>query len=348
MTLVAGSLSSQLSPIEATGCLEVASAPTRPFAAGDYIQLTRSACAGACPAYRVRVYGDGRVYWSGQSYVQVVGLATGNVGPAAVRSLLEKLRVGGYWGLCDSYNRRVTGVPAVVTAIHYAGVEKSVFDHADAAPQWLHELDGDIDSLAGTARWIGTPLTSGVGSPPSIQPGPPPPIQPGLSVPVEVVGNAPAGYSLGVYSRHADNDHLIRPGTSFALADPGLGELGFDDLMAAVIVKGPIVKGDLFIQWQINGSIVDARAVLPNTMISGRFEPYPARYDVVLRQGGHDCCGVFIRHHKLKTPAQGGPTVSISSASSASQRSLCRQNPKTRVGSRVRSARKNAASATAG
>jgi hypothetical protein len=127
-----------------------------------------------------------------------------------------------------------------------------------------------------------------------------------------------------------------------------LGELGFDDLMAAVIVKGPIVKGDLFIQWQINGSIVDARAVLPNTMISGRFEPYPARYDVVLRQGGHDCCGVFIRHHKLKTPAQGGPTVSISSASSASQRSLCRQNPKTRVGSRVRSARKNAASATAG
>ena len=72
---------------------------------------------------------------------------------------------------------------------------------------------------------------------------------------------------------------------SFALADPELGELAFDELMAAVIVKGPIAKGNLFIQWQINGSTVDARAVLPNTVISGRFEPYPGRYDLVLREG---------------------------------------------------------------
>ena len=148
MTLVAGFLSSQLSPIETTGCLGIASAPTRPFAAGDYIQLTRTSCAGACPAYRVRVYGDGRVYWSGQSYVQVVGLATGNVGPAAVRNLVGKFRAAGYWGLCDSYNRHVAGVPVVVTMIHYAGVEKSVSDRGDGAPEWFHELEREMDSLA--------------------------------------------------------------------------------------------------------------------------------------------------------------------------------------------------------
>ena len=100
-------------------------------------------------------------------------MATKNVGSAAVRNLVEKFRGAGYWGLCDSYNRHTTDAPAVKTTIHYAGVEKSVSDRGDGAPEWLRSLDKGIDSLADTSGWIGNPFSGGLPSPNRPAPVPP-------------------------------------------------------------------------------------------------------------------------------------------------------------------------------
>jgi Cu+-exporting ATPase len=141
--------------IQTTGCpARTVAAPTQSLAPEDYVELRRTPCYGRCPVYRVRLYADGRIEWTGERFVKVTGPATAKVASETARALIDKFRAAGYWNLCETYDRRITDVPATITLLHIAGTEKSVFDRANAAPDWLRESERAIDSLAGTDRWI--------------------------------------------------------------------------------------------------------------------------------------------------------------------------------------------------
>ena len=149
------SMTAQDPMIQTTGCpTRTVAAPTQSLAPEDFIELRRTLCYGRCPIYRVRIYADGRIEWTGESFVRVTGPATANVAPEDARALIEKFRAAGFWSLCESYDRRITDVPAAITQLHIAGSEKSVRDRANAAPDWLRESEHAIDALAGTSRWI--------------------------------------------------------------------------------------------------------------------------------------------------------------------------------------------------
>jgi len=141
--------------IQTTGCpARTVAAPTQSLAPEDYVELRRTPCYGRCPVYRVRLYADGRIEWTGETFVKVTGPATAKVASETARALIDKFRAAGYWNLCETYDRRITDVPATITLLHIAGTEKSVFDRAESAPDWLRESERVIDSLAGTDRWI--------------------------------------------------------------------------------------------------------------------------------------------------------------------------------------------------
>jgi hypothetical protein len=129
-------------------------APTEPLSAGDYVELQRTQCFGSCPVYKVRVYADGQVAWSGTGHVQVVGEKTGQITSEAARSLIDQFRAAGFWNLCQSYTRMVTDFPTAIAVVHVANSEKSVSDRAQGAPDWLRELDRTVDAVADTYAWI--------------------------------------------------------------------------------------------------------------------------------------------------------------------------------------------------
>lgn len=96
----------------------------------------------------------------GDKFVQAVGPRSKLVSPDTARPLVEKFRAAGFWSLCDRYDRGATDVASATTVVHLGDREKSVTDRADAAPEWLRELDRQVDALADTHQWIhGDPRT---------------------------------------------------------------------------------------------------------------------------------------------------------------------------------------------
>jgi hypothetical protein len=143
-------------PVQTSGCPEenATQSPNEPLSAGDYVELQRTQCFGACPVYKMQLRADGQTTWSGRDFVQVTGERTGQTNPAEARSLINRFRAAGFWNLCESYNRMVTDLPTAVTVLHVGNAEKSVSDRADGAPDWLRELDRAVDELADTHAWI--------------------------------------------------------------------------------------------------------------------------------------------------------------------------------------------------
>jgi uncharacterized protein DUF6438/ankyrin repeat protein len=142
--------------VQTSGCPTEAAAapPAQPLAPGDFVQLQRTICFGSCPAYTVKIRADGEVDWKGDVSVSLRGEARDKIGPDQARSLIEKFRAAGFWGLCDGYTLGITDMPTFLTTVGIGGQEKRVSDYADGAPAWLRELDRKVDELADTHRWI--------------------------------------------------------------------------------------------------------------------------------------------------------------------------------------------------
>jgi hypothetical protein len=140
--------------LQASGCTSEDLAPSQELRGDDLIAIEHTACYGICPTYTVTVHANGKIAWQGKGHVAQQGSGTAVVQPDAARSLIEKFRTSGFWKLCASYNRMVTDVPTAITTLRIGDNQKSVSDRGHGAPEWVHELDYQVDSLADTHRWI--------------------------------------------------------------------------------------------------------------------------------------------------------------------------------------------------
>src|SRR5215831_9459051 len=61
------------------------------------INFERSGCYGDCPAYKLTVFGDGRVDYSGVNFVKQTGKAQGHIEPASVQRLVAEFDKANFW-----------------------------------------------------------------------------------------------------------------------------------------------------------------------------------------------------------------------------------------------------------
>src|SRR5581483_5512698 len=102
--------------IQTSGCpAEGATSVPARAQAGDYVELKRTICFGACPVYTVRVQEDGHVTWQGERSVQVIGTDTATIQPSDARSLIEKFRTPAFWNLCSRYGMSASDGATVIT-----------------------------------------------------------------------------------------------------------------------------------------------------------------------------------------------------------------------------------------
>lgn len=128
------------------------------------IELERTACLGSCPVYSVALRGDGSVRYQGRNFVKQSGTATAVVAAAAVRGIVDAANAANFFALparyaygeptCPLYT---TDSPRTFIAITAGGRTKRI-EHdygCENGPKALVALAARIDSVAGTARWIG-------------------------------------------------------------------------------------------------------------------------------------------------------------------------------------------------
>ena len=142
------------------------SAPTQPDYSNIVITLERTVCFGFCPAYKITVYGDGRVEYDGQQFVDITGKQTTTLTADQVKELIVAFEQTDYFNLKDEYIALVTDIPSTITSVTWNGQTKTIvdyggcdFDYGDQAkpPQALCDFEQKIDMLTNSAQWVGKP-----------------------------------------------------------------------------------------------------------------------------------------------------------------------------------------------
>jgi hypothetical protein len=132
--------------------------------AAPVVTLERTPCFGRCPVYRVTISRSGLVRYEGKRFVADSGRDSARISSKAVAGLLKELERGGYYAFDEKYVAAASGcgsyatdLPSVITSVDDGKRAKRVeHDHGcSRAPQALIGLENTIDTVAGTARWVG-------------------------------------------------------------------------------------------------------------------------------------------------------------------------------------------------
>jgi ankyrin repeat protein len=120
------------------------------------IVLSRTACLGTCPSYRVEVHGDGAVLYDGHSFVAISGSHRAQISGDVVSEMVEAFRSANYFSLKNRYMWGATDLPTYTTSISIDGKTKEVVDYAGeqvGMPERVSRLEEIIDRLSGVERW---------------------------------------------------------------------------------------------------------------------------------------------------------------------------------------------------
>jgi hypothetical protein len=121
------------------------------------ITLTRGACFGFCPIYRVTITGDGQVTYAGERFVNVVGERRANIPRADVERLLARFDDVGFDGLRGEYRAQVSDLPTFTITLERNGSRKTVVDYGGVSagmPRAVRDLQDEIDRVANTGQWV--------------------------------------------------------------------------------------------------------------------------------------------------------------------------------------------------
>lgn len=132
------------------------------------VALVRSACYGACPAYRVEVRGDGEVTYRGDHHVLVEGEQHWRVPADTLAPLIALLRQSDYFKLGGYYRASATDMSTFVTRVDTGLQRKFVLDYGgrmlkdEAAPgqtprtmpDSVTAIEHAIDAVSGVASRV--------------------------------------------------------------------------------------------------------------------------------------------------------------------------------------------------
>jgi hypothetical protein len=126
------------------------------------ITFERTSCYGSCPAYKLTIYGDGRVEYEGANNVKLKDKKEGRLQAAEVRNLVSEFDKANYSGI-KSYTEDncsctlCTDMPTAITEFRAKGMSHRVEHYygCRCAPKELFELEETIDRIARTEQWTG-------------------------------------------------------------------------------------------------------------------------------------------------------------------------------------------------
>lgn len=141
-----------------------------PLTDSTVITLHRSICGeGWCPEYTVRLSGSGKVEYDGRAFVCEYGVRIARANPRAVTRLVQAMVATGYFGYSWPKGEFWTDAHTAVTSLRHDGRFYAIshYHGDDGAPKWLRSMEGEIDRVAGTVRWLPIRGKNGIASCPT-------------------------------------------------------------------------------------------------------------------------------------------------------------------------------------
>ena len=133
--------------------------------AADRIELARGPCFGACPIYSLTVWGDGRVRFVGERFVEETGERTRTIDPLQAVALFAHADSIGFFAMpadITPANEAACGgawtdMPSAQVTVRWADRDHAVNDYhgCPKAPASLRAFEQRIDAVAGVADWVG-------------------------------------------------------------------------------------------------------------------------------------------------------------------------------------------------
>lgn len=126
------------------------------------IQLRRTRCFGTCPAYTVKVTGDGSVIFKGFHYVRAFGYRSGQIAPDALEALAMEAVSEGFMELTqeqvDDCREIFTDAPSAFLTVRADGRENSIEHYHGCRGREIHEmltrLERRVDEVLQTSKWV--------------------------------------------------------------------------------------------------------------------------------------------------------------------------------------------------
>lgn len=138
------------------------------------ISLTRSACYGSCPDYKVTIEGNGRVTFSTREdslpgaaevhrefnpfpYVVAPGKHVYSIDPTTIEALVDEFKKANFFGLRDDYSAQITDSATYAVEIDTGNGRKQVVDYVGkqaGMPSAVTDLEDAVDRAAHTSRWV--------------------------------------------------------------------------------------------------------------------------------------------------------------------------------------------------
>jgi hypothetical protein len=135
--------------------------PSGPLS-GVRITLSRGACLGDCPIYKVTLFGDGHGVYEGRFFVLTSGTRRFDVPPQTLQCLVDAFRKADFWSLSDRYVAQITDNPSYEVSLTVGGQTKTVTDYIGqlvGMPRVVTDLELAVDAVGGTPWARGGPAT---------------------------------------------------------------------------------------------------------------------------------------------------------------------------------------------
>lgn len=107
------------------------------------IELERTACFGNCPIYKIEIFSNGKVIYTGKKFVDNIGIFKFKINQSSIKEILEYAEKIKFISMKDEYTRPVSDLPTTLVRIR----TKSVKNHI-GGPNSLKELEKMIDKVS--------------------------------------------------------------------------------------------------------------------------------------------------------------------------------------------------------
>jgi len=111
----------------------------------SYVQMWRTTCFGKCPSYKIEVYKEGLVRYTGLLFTDT-GIYEKNIGTAQAQEILNEFNKKRVDTLQKEYRVTISDIPGVNYTFRYGNTVKEV-RYANFGPVFLRELAEEVDRL---------------------------------------------------------------------------------------------------------------------------------------------------------------------------------------------------------
>jgi outer membrane murein-binding lipoprotein Lpp len=108
--------------------------------------LSKTPCLGSCPVYRVEVFADGFIKYTGKAHVERIGSYTGMATLEQMKGFEELFETSNFYAFQSTYDDGRTDIPS--TVIEYYGTKGyKIVKASTQIPQSFRVLTRDLENL---------------------------------------------------------------------------------------------------------------------------------------------------------------------------------------------------------